>query len=181
MKSRWKVWLALGALIALLALLTKKAIMTFKTRPEFVKALREALAGVSMEDMNAAEASRQIIAAVATHETGFGSGSIFSKSNNLFSLTKGSWTGPTITSGAKDPSGAPYVFRKYDTLAASAADFMKILRTLSRYNAALLYLKAGEAEKFFRALQAGGYGDPNDKNYAAELMENYKVVKNLWA
>lgn len=113
-----------------------------------------------------------ILAALASYESGDGNGNVFSKTNNLFSLTAGKyWTGPTY----KASTG--YVFRVYPTWEASIEDFVKLLTGWpTNYGAATAAAQKGDMVAFAQALQKGGYGDPGKETYAAELMARAKSL-----
>lgn len=111
-----------------------------------------------------------ILAALASYESGDGSGNVFQKTNNLFSLTAGkTWKGPVY----KASTG--YTFRVYPSWEASIEDFVKLLTGWpSNYLAATQAAQRGEMVAFAQALQRGGYGDPGKKTYASELLVRSK-------
>jgi flagellum-specific peptidoglycan hydrolase FlgJ len=108
--------------------------------------------------------------AVADMETGFGNGGVFKKTNNLFSMTKGSWwAGPVY----KVPSNG-LEFRKYDTWEASMRDFVALMHR-PYYSRALSHALAGDFPKFALTLKALGY-DASEPRYAQLLIERYEII-----
>ena len=166
------------ALLAALLLFGGALSYRFMTRAEFVKAFRAALRRVNLLGFDPDK-----IAAVAAHESGFGSNRFTKEGYNVFGITAGkNWKGPTITSGAKDPSGAPYVFRKYGSLDEAIKDFINLLINWpSKYAAATSAARFGTIEQFAIALQRAGYGDPKDPDYAAKVVNNFNAFKKLEA
>lgn len=163
MKRTWLIYAAIAC--AFYAVYFGIKTMDRKT---FAATIKAALNAVNLRGLNPA-----FLAALAAHETGWGSGNVFSKTRNLFSITKGStWTGETYSA----VSG--YIFRMYGTYAASVADFVNLIYTLSRYAPAR---NATSIKQFAQALQSAGYGDPKDANYAAEIESNYNAIKGYFA
>jgi flagellar protein FlgJ len=163
MKRNW--------IIAALALFAFAALFGYRkmTRSEFALTIKDALKFASLRDLRP-----DWLAALAAHETGWGSGNVFQRTRNLFSITKGSsWTGPVY-----DVPSTGYTFRIYGTYAASVQDFVDLIYRLSRYAPVR---NASSVEEFARALQAGGYGDPNDPKYAAKIVDNHNAIKGHFA
>jgi len=167
-----RTWLYAAAAFVIFAALFGKRYMTKKEWAARLKViLAEMKAAGELDAMQP-----DVLAALAAHESGWGTGRIFLESNNLFSITAGKWTGPTITSGAKDPSGVPYKFRMYPTWREAVRDFVALMRW-SRYAPARAAAAAGNADAFARALARAGYGDPNDGRYAAKIVENFNAIR----
>ncbi len=109
--------------------------------------------------------------AVASFETGDNSpNSIFfnGQTNNLFNISKGSWSGATFTA----PSGQ--VFRRYATWQDSMRDWVVLMHT-AYYAPALPYALSGDSQSFFKALKELHY-DTTDPSYAADLQARYQEV-----
>lgn len=170
-----RAWLIYGGLFVILAALLAKKIMTKK---EWALKLKSTLAEMSAAG-ELASMKPEALASLSAHETGWGTGRIFGISNNLFSITQGSsWNGPTVLSGALDPSGAPYKFRFYPTWRDSILDFVKIMN-YTRYAPARKAAASGDVAGFASALALAGYGDPNEKAYAALIVKNFNELKAM--
>jgi len=115
---------------------------------------------------------------VSALETGWGTGAIFKKTLNLFSIkNSASWPGPTLSVLSKTEGNVS--FRIYGSLAESVRDWVNLITSLSRYRPAYLAALAGDYKGFFQGLQRGGYAGA-DTEYAAKLTNTIKEVEK-WA
>lgn len=106
--------------------------------------------------------------AVADVETGYGNGNVFQQTMNLFSITRGSWTGPVY----KAASGLE--FRRYNSWDDSMRDFVRLMHA-SRYSKALAGALAGDFKTFAQELKAAGY-DASQPKYAEILEARYNTI-----
>ncbi|MCW5737989.1 MAG: glucosaminidase domain-containing protein [Enhydrobacter sp.] len=115
--------------------------------------------------------SCQAIVAQAALETGWGKSLV--GTHNLFGIkASAAWTGKRVLVPTREVIDGRTVFlndwfRDYDSFAESIADHLSFLKTNSRYRAAGVFDRKGDAE-YFRALQRAGYA--TDPNYATQLM-----------
>lgn len=115
---------------------------------------------------------------VAALETGWGTGAIFKKTLNLFSIkATASWRGPTHSVLSKAEGSVS--FRIYGSLAESVRDWVDLVTSLSRYRPAYAAALAGDYKGFFQGLQRGGYAGA-DTEYSAKLSNTIKEVEK-WA
>lgn len=116
----------------------------------------------------------QIVAALAAHESGYGSTNQWRLGFNFGNVSRGSWTGPVIVGGDLEYSAGSDAakrirqeWRKYVSLSAAVSDWIKLIGG-SRYRAARDALFAGDEVGFASGLRAGGYFTaPADKYLAA--------------
>ena len=107
---------------------------------------------------------------VAALETGWGAGKVFKNTNNLFSITAGSsWRGVTFT------ASTGFVFRVYNSLEESIADFVRLISTSKLYGKAYDAARNGNSAGFFAGLQQAGYAG-SDVQYAAKLGRTLEVL-----
>lgn len=110
--------------------------------------------------------------ALSDVESGAGTGSVYVKTRNLFSITKGStWTGPVYRAG----SGLD--FRIYRTLEESMADWVKLLHK-PIYGKALAAALSGDFPMFAAEIKKAGY-DASEPKYAAILVDRFKAIKEV--
>jgi flagellum-specific peptidoglycan hydrolase FlgJ len=107
--------------------------------------------------------------AVSALETANGTGSVFRRTRNLFSITRGSWKGPVYRAG----SGLD--FRIYRTWEESMEDFARLISTAGIYKAAYARALAGDAKGFFEGIKKAGY-DASSPTYAQDLARLYSVL-----
>ncbi len=111
--------------------------------------------------------------AMSDLETGKGTGSVFLKTKNLFSISvgsgwKGHWNGKVYT------STAGISFRSYDTLEDSMRDFVTLLH-FPLYKNALQEALVGNIGGFANAIKAAGY-DASEPKYAALVVDRYNAI-----
>ncbi len=145
----------------------------FAGKESFVRALLP-------EARRAAQAlgvDHRVLIAQSALETGWGQSILADhtgrSSNNLFNIKAGSyWQGPSVgvttlefVQGLPQPQRAR--FRAYPTLAESFADYVGLLRSQSRYAAALA--NAYDPARFIRSLAQAGYA--TDPDYARKVLD----------
>jgi len=162
-------WLALIAVGAFIVASIPLASVVSNLKPnDFYQAFLDAA-----KQTNLGGFSPRILLAVASYETGYGSGHIFQQTKNLFSITKSSsWTGEIYSS----PNG--YLYKMYDNLSASIEDFIKLMN-IPRYQFAREAAQNGDVYKFFQELQKAGYGDPGKTTYAQEGFDVYQSLNGV--
>jgi flagellar protein FlgJ len=115
------------------------------------------------------------LVAQAALETGWGTSQpadASGTSHNLFGIKAGAnWHGASVTADTTEySSGTPgterAVFRSYEDIAESVADYVRVIRDDPRYSAALN--TGGDVRAFATALQRGGYA--TDPQYANKLV-----------
>lgn len=132
------------------------------SKADFVGRMETALANVDYSSLSgdSDNNTQNALIAVAAFESawgGFTSQGVYTKTNNLFSITVGSsWTGPSYNG-----------FRSYSTWEDSLTDFIRLMGT-SYYSAARTFLLSGDGSGFFSEIKALGY-DATDPQYAADL------------
>lgn len=124
-----------------------------------------------------------LMVAQAALETGWGQHIISDKngnsSNNLFNIKAShDWTGPRIAVDTLEyrenlPVKEQALFRHYDSIAESIADFVDFLRDNPRYQQALAV--KDDPGAFMGELQSAGYA--TDPAYADKVMSVYKRLR----
>lgn len=133
------------------------------TRAEFKAAFLKAWAEAGGPDIPVKAALAQ-----AGLESGWGTGNVFLQTKNLFSIT-----GETsFWKGAKYTAGTGRVFRVYNSLAESVADYYRLMH-IPAYTKALAAAKAGNIANFYQQLEAAGY---EGENYAQKLLNAYATL-----
>jgi len=109
---------------------------TTSTKEEFVRAVMSAAAAA---DASLSTETRALLAAWAAHESGWGKTKQAKLGNNIFNVSKGSWTGPTIAggdteyeAGSNEAKKITQQWRQYATLEAAISDLLALLKN-SRY------------------------------------------------
>lgn len=100
---------------------------------------------------------------------------------NLFNMKSGhSWTGDVSEVTTHEYVGGNKVkivdrFRSYPNYAASVADYIKLIKTLPRYQEA--YAKRGDLESYPKALKSAGYA--TDPRYASSIIATARALPRL--
>lgn len=102
-------------------------------------------------------------------ESGWGTGGVFRRTRNLFSITKGRWTGPLYTVKSNGLQ-----FRVYPTWRASMEDWAALMAG-NYYKSAYARALAGDYKGFFAELKRLGY-DASSPTYAADLARTYERI-----
>lgn len=109
---------------------------TTSTKEEFVRAVMSAAAAA---DPNLSVQARKLLAAWSALESGWGKTKQAKLANNIFNVSKGSWTGPTLdgndteyTAGSSTAKKITQQWRQYATLEAAIGDLLTLLKA-SRY------------------------------------------------
>lgn len=158
--------IAIGAAILLLITTGGKAIMTWKTKKEFIRMID----GV-MQEMGISQELRLAIIAHAGVETAMGTSGTAVKGNNFWNFSTGSsWTGPYVLGGDKEPDGAggwkPIVqkWRAWPDVASAVRGWLEFLSRSTpikgfsvSYADALEEAKVGDYRAFTEKLRAAGY------------------------
>lgn len=132
------------------------------TPPEFKKKFFAALQNVDIGVFDP-----RILYTVASLETGNGTGGIFRKARNLFSITiGGNWKGSYYESA----SGLK--FRIYGKWEDSIKDFVRLMG-IGIYKNAYEAARRKDAKQFFVELKKAGY-DATSPTYAADLFKKYQ-------
>lgn len=160
--------LPLLALAALLFVLTRAPSapvkMTGFSRAEFHKRFAEVARRVDWRGI-----PWRFALAQSDLETGHGTGGVFAQTQNLFSITRGGWTGEVY----KVPSNG-LEFRKYRSWEESMTDWVKLMH-YRLYAKALTAALANDFKGFAREIKAAGYDATNPK-YASALESVYATV-----
>lgn len=119
-----------------------------------------------------------LVYAVASHESGAGSGKAYQATNNAYSIHAGAGTGKTnqYWTGPKYTTSRGEVLRKYVTLADSVSDFCLLVADrpwlAAVYHAAI----AGDRAGAFLAMELSGYAGKPAVGYAAALARRVKEI-----
>lgn len=109
-----------------------------------------------------------IALAIAGLETGWGSGGIFKKTNNLFNLkATSSWKGPVY------PASDGGNFRVYSSWGECMKDWSLWFEKSKIFKNAFYHATANRAKETFVELQKGGYAGV-DKDYAGKLQRTFE-------
>lgn len=111
----------------------------------------------------------KVLYSVATLETGHGTGGVFRKTRNLYSITRGSsWKEKTYrTTGGLE-------FRIYGKWEDSIKDFVRLMQ-IGLYRKAYESMSRKDVPGFFAELKAAGY-DATSPTYARDLLRTYREV-----
>ena len=164
-------WVAIIALVAILALGGGTAIVTITTRQGFLRAIGQEVArqlselrpDLTDEQRNEAGA---IIAAQAAFETGYGATIAWRQGWNFGNVTAGSsWTGEIVPGpdteydAAGNVTNITQAFRKYPDLPAAVSDYLVGVLDWKREKAAgsMEALLSGDAGAYVQSLASAGY------------------------
>lgn len=129
---------------------------------------------------------RDLIITVAGHESNWGTSGLTRKANNLFGFKSSpNWIrdgGKTVKMQTWEVIDGKNIqvmadFRAYDTWEDSIKDYIRLVTTRSRYNAAAAAAKAGDLKKYFVEIKKGGYA--TDPQYPNKLARVYGEVKAI--
>lgn len=166
------------------------------TKEDFVRAIMSAAARVRP---SLSQKARGLLAAWAAHESGWGKTRQAKLANNLWNISKGSWSGPTLpggdteyTEGSKEVKVITQEWRRYATLDAAVADLFTLLENsrYTNYREAVGALQAGD-ETFVTRLGVFELGPdkvtvrvetrPNTAGfYTAPRTEYQRSISKLW-
>lgn len=161
----------LGGVVVLLLAWKGKTIMN---RAGFKKKFLEEIQGLDLKGFD-----QNVLLALASYESGDGTGAMAVQGNNIFSLQAPAlWKGATIIQKSTGNK-----FRKYASWREAVTDFIGLmLGWPSNYATATAAARAGNITAFARALQVPdlgakyAYGDPGKTTYASELESRYKSI-----
>jgi len=141
------------------------------TRADFVVQFKAAAALVDMRGIPI-----DLALAVAALETGWGTGRVFQRSKNLFSIKAGSsWGGSVLP--VENAEGSVR-FRAYGSWEDSIRDWVELITRVKRYATAWAFAQGGHFKEFYQALQAAGYAG-GDTQYSAKLSNTLAIVKSV--
>lgn len=126
---------------------------------------------------------RDLIITQAAHESAWGTSQLAATYNNLFGFTDGGWKKkglPTVDLPTTEWVEGKAVkvtraFRTYGSWSESMQDWARLLQAHPRYAPAVEALKAGDAQKFFDAMQTSGYA--TDPKYGQKLAGVFASVE----
>lgn len=168
------------------------------TKEDFVRAVMSAAARVRP---NMSVTSRGLLAAWAGLESGWGKTRQAKLANNIFNVSKGSWTGPTLpgadleyAAGSTTAKAITQQWRQYASLDASIADLLLLLESskYTNYREAVADLMAGQPT-FATRLGVFDFGPdgktivrvdarPNTAGYFTEPRSRYQSsISKCWA
>lgn len=164
----------LGAILAVILLAPKAVAVTFAPKPVPLKpgpasTFKERfLAVAGTADLKGVDPG--IALAISALETGNGTGRIFQKTNNLFSLKAGTkWRGPT------SPASDGGHFRMYASWRESMMDWALWFSQSKIFKDAYLAAVARRPADCFLELQRGGYAG-TDQNYFGKLNRTHAAI-----
>lgn len=129
----------------------------------FVDRVREEINSVDTKSI-----PTDYLLSMAILETGYGTGSLYKRTNNLFSLTVDcTKTGVLHT--------ANHCYRRYIRSSLSVEDVVQVLNQLPTYGICIKKETLKSPHKFFFALQRAGYAE--DPHYAQKLERVYKGLQ----
>lgn len=160
----------LGLFFLLILMISKPA-----AKPAPKKAVASKSGFVERFKAEAARANMQgvsvyIALTIAALETGWGTGGVFKKTNNLFNLKAvPSWTGKVY------PASDGGAFRIYDSWADCMNDWAKWFSKSNIFKDGYRAAVGNKPAETFRNLQAGGYAGA-DTAYYSKLVRTYEAL-----
>ncbi len=113
----------------------------------------------------------------ADFETAGGTGSVYLKTKNLFSLTVGSgWKEPNGWNGQVYTSASGFRFRVYDKLEGSMKEYIHLLH-FPLYKDALAAALRNDVQAFANAVKSAGY-DSTEPKYAKIFVDRYNAIRD---